>query len=256
MNSAIEEMISEILSKEVVEANKHLASTQQIISLIDLTCLNHSVTWDEIIELCKKAEQTKVAAICILPEHLKWIPNDFSLSCATVVNFPSGKESLDKVTKSIRNITNQNIAKEIDYVFPYALYKKDERGALAHCHHCYTLCHQHGLVFKVILETSAFSSPESVYIAATEIINSGCDFLKTSTGTTTKGATLPEFAAMLLAIRHSDKPCGIKASGGVKTQAQASQFVRLGESVLGQPATASWFRIGASSLLSELETSS
>ena len=124
--------------------------------------------------------------------------------------------------------------------------------ALSNCHEIYQLCKQHKLTFKVILETGALPSVESIYDLSVAIIDKGCDFLKTSTGKITTGASIPAAFSILAAIVDHDAPCGIKVSGGIKTIEQAFNYMRLAQSMLDRKLDSSWFRLGASSLLDVL----
>ena len=80
-----------------------------------------------------------------------------------------------------------------------------------------------------------------------------CIFLKTSTGTTNQGATLPTLFTLLTAIKESKKLCGLKVSGGIKTAQQAFDFAQLAQLVLDKKIHKEWFRIGASTLLNKLK---
>ena len=143
----------------------------------------------------------------------------------------------------------QQQADEIDYVFAYTAYLDGQHEtALAWCHEAYQLCQIHGRLFKVILETGAIPTPNMIYQLSADVIQSGCDMLKTSTGKIAVGATLPAVFAMLTAIQDHKPTCGIKCSGGIKTIANASAFIHLAEKVLDKKVDKSWFRIGASTL--------
>ncbi len=96
-------------------------------------------------------------------------------------------------------------------------------------------------------------SLEFIYDLSTEIINKGCDFLKTSTGKIAQGATPSAAFAMLKAIKESKTSCGLKVSGGIKQPEQAFIYMALASHLLDRDLDKSWFRIGASSLLDVLE---
>ena len=226
---------------------------QQLISVIDLTLLNLDATPSDIIALGKKAHDYEVAAVCVYPQHLDLLPANLRLTRAAVVNFPTGDESKSHVINEIHQIAAQHPVDEIDYVFPYKAYLQGQQDlALEHCYAASAECKQHGLIFKVILETGAFDSSDQIYNVSQQIIHSGCDFLKTSTGKIQPGATLPAAFAMLSAIKYSQKSCGIKFSGGIKTPEQAYSCAKLAQYILKKTPEKSWFRLGASGLLDAL----
>lgn len=230
-----------------------MLTPSELIPLLDLTLLSLDATKNDILTCVTKAAQHNAAAVCILPQHLKFIPTIVTVPRATVVNFPTGNEPHEHVLRDIKDAVLHHRLDEIDYVFPYQAYLAgDKPYALSCCFEAYQLCQQHGLLFKVILETGALPSSDIIYQLSCEVINSGCDFIKTSTGKIHQGATLSAATAMLSAIIDSQMPCGIKLSGGVKTIDDALSFVDLAERMTGRRIDKTWFRIGASSLLDEI----
>lgn len=224
-----------------------------IIPLIDLTLLDKQASPLQLSTLAQKAQQHEVAAICVLPEHLMHIPLTNPIKRATVINFPSGQISQDAVIKSIEDTVRHHTIHEIDYVFPYAAYLNNQQTeALHHYKAIYSLCKQHQLTIKVILETGALPSIDLIYQLSLEILNIGCDFLKTSTGKIPQGASIPAVFSMLSAIIDQQSSCGIKISGGIKTAEQAITYMTLSEQMMKHALDRNCFRIGASSLLDEL----
>ncbi len=239
----------DITLKQIVDFDVSI-SLKQLISTIDYTCLDTDATLHDIQLLATKAAQHHVAAVCVYPQHLDLISEALPLTRATVVNFPGGNDSLAHVLDSIETISNQHHVNEVDYVFPYQIYLTgDQAFALSHCRAVYRLCKQQQLVFKVILETGAFPSLDSIHQLSLQLIDSGCDFLKTSTGKISKGASIPAAFAMLLAIQESQSSCGIKLSGGIRTIEQAVPYIQLACFILKKQLDNSWFRLGASALL-------
>lgn len=224
-----------------------------IASLIDLTLLDINASASDIHDLVIKAKKYGVAAVCVFPEHLKYIASEITIKRSTVVNFPGGEQPLPQVLNQLKNIITTHQVDEIDYVFPYQTYLSGHKAeAMGHSREIIQLCKQHHLLVKVILETGALPSSEIIYEMSSDIIKSGCDFLKTSTGKIPQGATLPAVSAILKAILDSQSNCGLKVSGGVKTVEQALAYMKLAEEVLNRPVDKTWFRIGASSLLEKL----
>ncbi|CEK10900.1 2-deoxyribose-5-phosphate aldolase [Legionella hackeliae] len=230
--------------------------TTEAFSLIDLTLLDETASPHAVQALVEKANSHQVAAICVLPQHIKELKPAEGIKLATVVNFPTGKHSLAEVLSKTNNLLSNFPVDEIDYVFPYQNYLQGNvQEALTHCQQVYTLCEQQNVTFKVILETGAFATLEAIYNVSCQILDNGCNFLKTSTGKIKQGATPSAAFAILKAIEASDIHCGLKVSGGIKQPAQAFIYMCLAEKVLKRNVDKSWFRIGASSLLDELDNS-
>ncbi|KTC89033.1 deoxyribose-phosphate aldolase [Fluoribacter dumoffii] len=227
-------------------------SAQQLIHTLDLTLLDEHATTESLSRLKNKANQNEVAALCIYLNHLDQFSCHNSIPLATVVNFPQGAEDLDSSLGSIKKAMQMGVA-EIDYVFPYQQYLQGEKQkALGQCGVISKLCRQNHLTLKIILETGAFPDMKSVYTASHELIELGCDFIKTSTGKLPTGASLSAAFAILSAIKESKADCGIKVSGGIKSAHEAYSYAILSELLLNKHINKSWFRIGASSLLDEL----
>jgi deoxyribose-phosphate aldolase len=107
-------------------------------------------------------------------------------------------------------------------------------------------------VWKAILETGALA-PEEVGPLARLAIEAGADFVKTSTGKGYPGADPTSFEAVAHTVAASRRPVGIKASGGIRSSAQALRYLSIVRAVLGaEAATPARFRIGASALLDDL----
>ncbi|WP_165474697.1 deoxyribose-phosphate aldolase [Legionella nagasakiensis] len=248
--------LTEQLTQTLQTLRKSSSNTpnwREVIPLLDLTLLNNNATATEIRTLAKKAETHQTAAVCVLPQHLAWLPSFMTVKRATVANFPSGNQPQEHVMATIEEIIKKQQADEIDYVFSYSSYLRGQReSAFFFCERNYQLCKRHGVLFKVILETGAFPSMETIYEASIKIIQRGCDFLKTSTGKIPIGATVPAAFAMLQAIKDTKANCGIKLSGGIKTLEQALEYIHLAQHALNQNVDSHWFRLGASTLLDQL----
>ena len=172
---------------------------------------------------------------------------------ATVVDFPSGAEPVDDVVAMTHGALAAG-ADEIDVVLPYrAWLSGDEAAATAVLAGVRAAAAGH--VLKVIIETGELPDRAAVDRAAHFAIAHGADFVKTSTGKTAISAT-PETAEIVLeAIAVSGRPVGFKASGGIRTAADADVYLALADSIMGagwaSPVT---FRFGASGLLDALQS--
>lgn len=227
-----------------------------IISLIDLTSLGDNDKPDKIKQLCQQAHTPlgDVAAVCIYPRFLniaKPLLLDSHIQLATVINFPSGTDSTDKICSDITHAI-KNGANEIDLVIPYQDYCRDLRDTTVKLiRMAKTICGPQ-VKLKVILETAALQTPDLIHQASCDAILAGADFLKTSTGKhPAGGADLNSAEIMLNAIKlHPDKLVGFKAAGGIKQVEQAHDYIQLAQNIMGADwVTPSNFRLGASSLL-------
>ena len=109
-------------------------------------------------------------------------------------------------------------------------------------------------LLKVILETGCLGDPVMIRRAAEISIESGANFLKTSTGKAAVHATLEASDVLLCAIRDRKKPVGFKPSGGIRTLADADTYLKKAEDIMGYDWISSkTFRFGASSLLNDIK---
>ncbi|MBE0377490.1 deoxyribose-phosphate aldolase [Pseudoalteromonas prydzensis] len=230
------------------------------VQLMDLTSLNTDDTAATIQELVAsiKANLGTPAAVCVYSEFvddakLALAARELShVKVATVTNFPSGNSELSEVINETL-IAIERGADEIDLVLPYqALIAGDQATALEYVRASKECCPEH-VHLKVIIESGELKTPALIKQATELAIAGGADFVKTSTGKVAINATLDATAEILRTIKASQSNVGFKAAGGVKTVADASNYLRLAKDIMGeaylQPAT---FRFGASSLLADV----
>ena len=230
------------------------------LACLDLTSLNDTDTEADIARLCVRAQgpHGTPAAVCVWP-HLAALARreaPATVAVAAVANFPDGSLDVERVVREVGQIVQAG-AQEVDLVLPWrALQAGDERGCAAVLAAARRACP--GLALKVILESGELREPALVHRAGELALQAGADFLKTSTGKTRQGAT-PEAARTMLALlaaqeHSSGRIGGFKASGGVRTVADAALYMDLVAQALGQAAVVPGrFRIGASSLLDDIE---
>jgi len=230
---------------------------RRILALIDLTSLNSTDTEESVTALAALASTPagRVAAVCIWARFIAVARERLKgtgVPIAVVANFPDGSSDVhgaaDETAKAVANGAN-----EVDVVFPYrALLSGDNATGVTLVRACREACGPKALL-KVILETGQLATAERIRQASELAIEGGAQFLKTSTGKTQPGATVPAAAVMLDAIesaRTRGITVGFKASGGIGTIAAAQAYLELYEKRLGAgTATPATFRIGASSLL-------
>jgi len=235
-------------------------TTQLAVQLMDLTSLNDDDTTASIKTLVESIEPKLgiPAAICVYSEFVddaKVFLGERELNhvkVATVTNFPTGNNPLNDVINETL-IAIERGADEIDLVLPYQAFMAGEHElALKYVKASKECCPEH-VKLKVIIESGELKTPELITQATQIAIDGGADFVKTSTGKVAVNATLQATKIMLNAIKGSGKLVGFKAAGGVKTVAQADEYLALATDIMGQdylsPLT---FRFGASSLLSNV----
>ena len=234
------------------------SSAQRVLSLIDLTNLNDDCTEEDVVELCSRAqgEFGNTAAVCVWPRFVNLcasILRGTSIKVATVVNFPHGGTDVANVVATTIAVLDAG-ADEIDLVLPYqSMITGDEAQVLSILQAVREVVHAPAHL-KVILETGELINLERIRRASELAIKSGADFIKTSTGKTKISATPEAVTTMLQVIRDSGRPVGLKPSGGIRTVADAQQYLDLADAIMGpQWATPRTFRFGASGLLDAVE---
>ena len=190
---------------------------------IDYTLLKPTATYADIYNLCVEAEEKGCASVCI-PSHFvkfahKFFPN---LTICTVVGFPLGNSTVDtKKHEAMEAICNG--AKEIDMVMNISEFKEEDDNYIIN--EIDAIKESIGeLTLKVIIETCYLNEDEIA--VATELVDkSMADYIKTSTGFGTRGASFRDIEIIKSNIRNDLK---IKASGGIRTREEMEKYIALG----------------------------
>jgi deoxyribose-phosphate aldolase len=212
-------------------------------NIIDYTLLEDSSTNEDIINLCKKGNQLGVKSVCIFPKFISIAKKELINSdvlITTVISFPSGNNSLsDKIQETKKAISDG--ADEIDMVLNYHMlmekpaytnefhlddYNKSIEEVKSLVDICHSKTNKNGekVILKVIVE-SGLLSDEETEIATKICLESGADFIKTSTGKVSVGAELSKVKIMYDIIKESGKDMMIKASGGIRTLSQITELL-------------------------------
>lgn len=202
---------------------------KKILEIVDHTLLGVTSTWEEIREILDDAIKYKTASACIPAAYVKEASDyvDGKLAICTVIGFPNGYSTTAvKVFEAKDAIANG--AEEIDMVINIGTLKnkryKEIEDEIRQVHEA---CN--GKILKVIIETCLLTEEEKIKMC--EIItNAGAEYIKTSTGFSTEGAT---FADVELMRKHIGKDVKIKAAGGITSFADAEEFMRVGADRLG-----------------------
>ncbi|MBP3392167.1 MAG: deoxyribose-phosphate aldolase [Clostridia bacterium] len=201
----------------------------QILSKVDHTLLAQDATWPQIQAICDDGMKYKTASVCIPAAFVKQAKEYVKdrLAICTVIGFPNGySTTATKVFETKDAI--ENGADEIDMVIHVgALRSMQYDEVLAEIKAIKAACGDK--ILKVIIETCLLTEEEKIQMCRI-VGESGADYIKTSTGFSTGGATKEDIA---LFAKHCPKHLKIKAAGGIKTIADAEDFIRLGASRLG-----------------------
>ncbi len=210
---------------------------QEILSKIDHTLLKAFAKWEDIEKLCDEAVKFHTASVCIPPCYVKRVHDKYgdSLVICTVIGFPLGYETSEaKLTEAVKAIDDG--ATEIDTVINITDVKNGDFDAVRDE---LTLLRDvtKGKILKVIIETCYLTEEEKIEVCKC-VTNAGADYIKTSTGFGTAGATLEDIELFKKNIGSSVK---IKAAGGIKTAAEAEKYIEAGCD-----------RVGASSVVGDI----
>ena len=202
---------------------------KDILSKVDHTLLSQSATWDEIKAICDDGIKYNTASVCIPASYVKQAKEYVgdNLAICTVIGFPNGySTTATKVFETADAIKNG--ADEIDMVINVGWLKdKKYDDILNEINAIKDACN--GKILKVIIETCLLTDEEKIKMC--EIVsNSNADFIKTSTGFSTGGATKADIE---LFAKHTTNGQKIKAAGGIASIEDAEDFINLGASRLG-----------------------
>ncbi len=206
-----------------------LINQETLPHLIDHTLLKPTVSGAEIQDLCVQAKEYGFIAVCI---HGIWAPLakqfllDTNVRLACVANFPLGSMDIPTQLVEIKNLSSQ--CDEIDFVLPFSLVKQKKYEELySHLKQIRELAPKN--VLKIILETAELSEEEKVKSSAVSVA-SGFDFLKTSTGFASAGASLED---VKLLRQIAGNKASVKASGGIRDWETLVSMVEAGANRIG-----------------------
>ena len=202
---------------------------EKIFGAVDHTLLAQTATWNEIKEILDDAMKYKTASACIPASYVKSAKEYVGdkLAICTVIGFPNGYSTTAvKVFETEDAVKNG--ADEIDMVINIGLLKDKKYDLVENeIREIHKACG--GKILKVIIETCLLTEEEKIKMC--EIVtNSGAEYIKTSTGFSTGGATFDDVALMK---KYVGKNVKIKAAGGISSFADAEKFMELGADRLG-----------------------
>ncbi len=199
-------------------------TNEEMLRHVDHTQLKPFATWADIEKLCEEAIRYRTASVCVPPAYIKRIADQYGekVNICTVVGFPLGYSVTEAKKAEIREALADG-ANEIDMVVNISdvknhLYDKVE----AEIRTLKEACGSH--ILKVIVETCFLTEEEKIAMCEA-VTKAGADYIKTSTGFGTGGATMED---VLLFRAHIGPDVKIKAAGGVKTREDMEAFLANG----------------------------
>jgi deoxyribose-phosphate aldolase len=205
---------------------------EDLAKYIDHTLLRANATYAEIDQLCDEARQYGFASVCVNPVHVRRCQlalRGSDVKTCTVIGFPLGATPREVKALEARRALRDG-AQELDMVINIgALKSRDLQGVYEDIRLVREVAHEGNALLKVIIETALLTDDEKV-AACREAARARADFVKTSTGFSTKGATSEDVALMAQAVGHK---LGVKASGGVRSAGDAQKMIAAGATRIG-----------------------
>jgi deoxyribose-phosphate aldolase len=217
-------------------AAQTLSSWQSLAAVIDHTLLKPEANREQIENLCDEAIRYRFACAMINPV---WVSNAVSMLSGTgipvgvVIGFPLGASLVSTLRLEATALLRLG-ARELDMVIPIGQLKSGNHQAVElTIHAAAAVAHHHGALLKVILENCLLTVEEKLR-AAEIAIQAGADFIKTSTGFASGGATAVDVALMR---GVAGARCGVKAAGGIRTLADVRTLLEAGANRIGASAS-------------------
>ena len=205
-----------------------------IASMIDHTLLKQDATGEQIDRLCAEAAEYHFASVCVNPYYVvRCVKNlkGTGVKVCTVVGFPLGATTMEtKVFETLQDVASG--AEEIDMVINVCALKSGHIRGVEQEIQAMAAAVEGKAILKVIIETCLLTDEEKV-LACQIAKRCGADFVKTSTGFSTGGATVEDVALMR---RTVGPEMGVKASGGIRDYAKAKAMIDAGASRIGASA--------------------
>ncbi len=217
-------------------AAQALSTWQALAWVIDHTLLKPDATRDQVENLCDQAIRYRFACAMVNPVWASTavsVLSGTSIPVGAVIGFPLGASLMSTLRGEAEVLIRLGV-RELDMVIPIGQLKSGNHQAVHNTiHEAATIVHERGALLKVILETPLLSMEEKLR-GAEIAIQAGADFLKTSTGFASGGATVTD-VALLRGVAGAR--CGVKASGGIRTLADVRAMLEAGANRIGASAS-------------------
>lgn len=199
-----------------------------ILSHVDHTLLKAVSSWEDIKQLCREAITNKTASVCVPPSYIARIAEEFpGLNICTVIGFPLGYHTTEVKVLEVQAAVADG-ASEVDMVINIGDVKNGDFDKVTK--EIEALKKAAGSnILKVIVETCYLTEEEKIALCSC-VTQGGADYIKTSTGFGTAGATMED---ILLFKKHIGSEIKIKAAGGIRTREDMVDFLEAGCDRLG-----------------------
>ncbi|WHY90573.1 deoxyribose-phosphate aldolase [Neobacillus cucumis] len=206
-------------------------TTVKIAAMIDHTLLKPDATRQQIETLCQEAREYKFFSVCVNPSWVKTcrdLLNGSDVKVCTVIGFPLGATTSETKAFETKNAID-NGADEVDMVINIGALKDCNDQLVESDIRAVVDAAEARALTKVIIETSLLTQEEKIR-ACQLAVQAGADFVKTSTGFSSGGATIEDIALMRQAVGPE---LGVKASGGVRSTEDALKMIEAGATRIG-----------------------
>ena len=231
-------------TKEIIAAGAARVSASErltkidpaIAALIDHTILKPEATRADVVKVCREAREYRFASVCINPYWVPLVARELAgsgVKVCTVVGFPLGATTTGtKVAETTEALRNG--AQEIDMVINVGALRSGEFDTVRNdIEQVVRVAHRAGAIVKTILETALLDDSQKT-MASKLAKTAGADFVKTSTGFSSAGATAHDIALMRAAVGPE---MGVKASGGIRTLQDVQTMTAAGATRIGASAS-------------------
>ena len=204
-------------------------TNQEILAMVDHTLLKADAKKEDIKKICEEALENNTASICINPGFIEYAVGILGdkIPVCTVIGFPLGamttaakvfeaKDAIEKGAQEVDMVINISRAKDADWEYITEEIRQIKAAV-------------GDKILKVIIETCLLTDEEKIALCKC-VTDAGADFIKTSTGFSTAGAT---FHDVELFAKYCEGKCKIKAAGGIRTRDDMEKFIALGAERLG-----------------------
>lgn len=205
--------------------------SNNVAAMIDHTLLKADAKKEQIELLCKEAKEYKFASVCVNPTWVSYASEqlkDSSVKVCTVIGFPLGASTSETKAFETKNAI-ENGAEEVDMVINISALKDGNDALVENDIRAVVSAAKGKALTKVIIETSLLTDDEKVR-ACQIAVKAGTDFVKTSTGFSTGGATVEDIALLRKTVGPE---IGVKASGGVRNTSDAQSLIAAGATRIG-----------------------
>lgn len=214
-----------------LETEKLIEKITDLASLVDHTLLKQDATQEQIRKLCQEAREYKFASVCVNPSYVPLVAellrgSDVKVCC--VIGFPLGATTTKTKVFETKEVV-ENGAQEVDMVINVGAVKSGDWDYVRNDIESVVIAAGGKALVKVIFETCLLNDEEKIR-ACTISKQAGADFVKTSTGFSTGGATVEDIKLMRKTVGQN---MGVKASGGIKDYDTALAMVKAGATRLG-----------------------